>query len=280
MNTRSAMAALLASILVVTVSPVAAQSTTLFSQVDANLPSGIPAGGPFVPPGGLWDNEQSNGSTSLASQDSTGTLTARSADDFNIPIGACESGQFNITQIRTQMVQADAVPQAFAVEIYNDDGTGEAPTSGINPIASVAQSSQQQLGSFGVGTSIFEASFNTAGLIVDADTTYWISSFGIDAAGNSAAFNNFFAASNGASGTTANGVVIAPGAGVPDWTPTNLVIGPPQLAFAFALDGECVQGTVVELPEPAVVPTHSPLGLLLLGALLCLAGLIAVRRFS
>lgn len=221
-------------------STASAQSTTLFSQIDqANVGiSGIPSGGPFDPPGNLYDNEQSNATTSLASQDSTGTFTARSADDF-ILTAQCDSGLFKITQIRAQMVQQNATPQAFAIDLFADNGMGTFPASGINPIATVAQSSQTNLGTFGGTTSIFEATFVPAGLQLDANTVYWISSYGTDAAINADAFSNFFAVSNGAAGTTANGAIIAPGSNIADWTPTDTVVAPPRHAYAFAIDGVC-----------------------------------------
>lgn len=218
----------------------AGASQVLFEQ--ATSPQvGIPAGGPYVPPGSLFDNEQSNGVTSLASQNSSGTLTARTADDFTIPAGACASGLFNISGIRIQIVQADAAPQPFAVDLYNDNGLGTAPTpaGSITPINTFAQTSQTALGAFGAGTTIFEASFNTPGLQLSADTIYWLSGYGATAASNPAAFNNFFATSNGFGATTDNGVIIAPGAGVATWTPVPAVIGGPPLAFSFAIDGTC-----------------------------------------
>jgi hypothetical protein len=235
-------------LILVAASPVGA-SQVLFSS--GSVDNGIPAGGPYVPAGTLYDNEQSNGSTSLASQDSTGTLTARTADDFSIPAGSCASGLFDITQIRIQMAQADTAAQAFGVEIYADNGAGTSPTpaNAITPIATVAQTTQTVLGPFGVGTSIFESSHVPAGLQLQADTVYWISGFGTNGALNAAAFNNFFAASNGAGATTDNGMIIAPGAGVAVWTPVDVVIGPPALAFSFAIDGNCVaQTSVLEVP--------------------------------
>ncbi len=176
------------------------------------------------------------------------------------------------------MVQNDAFPQAFAIDLFADDGSGTLPVSGINPIATVAQTSQTLLSPFGAGTSIFEATFVPVGLQLDANTVYWISGYGTDAAANAPGFHNFFAVSDGAAGTTGNGVVIAPDAGVADWTPTDLVVAPPRHAYAFAIDGVCavVQG----LPEAQAVPAQSPAMLLVLGTLLGLAGLLAVRRFS
>lgn len=230
-------ACVLAALLASTAS---AQTTALQSRAAASQPAGIPAGGPFDPPGTLFDNQQSNGSTSLASQDSTGTNTARSADDFTLT-ATCASGEFAIDRIRVQMVQADTAPQAFALDLFNDDGTGNAPVAGITPFTTLSQTTQTAFGPFGAGTSIFEASFTTPGLVLQANTKYWISGYGIDAAANSGGFNNFFAASDGASGSSANGVVIAPNAGVTSWTAAEVVIGPPALAFSFAIDGSCVE---------------------------------------
>jgi hypothetical protein len=263
----------------VSVAPAGAQSPLASPSTVAG---GIPMGGPFVPAGTLYDNEQSNATTSLVSQDSTGAFTARTADDFTIAADpGCASNMFGITNIRTQMVQFDTVPQAFAVDLYNDNGSGTAPVSGITPFSTFPETSQALLGAFGVGTSIFEASFETPALVLSAATIYWVSGFGTNAAANAGAFNNFFAASNGATGTTDNGVIIAPGAGVADWTPIDVVIGPPPLAFAFAVDGACqvVGGGGTTLPVDPNVPTLSPLGLGLLVVLLLLAsGYVLARR--
>lgn len=226
----------------------------------------------FAPPGNLYDNDVSNITTSLASQNSTGTLTARTADDFVIPSAGCVSNTFNITNVRVQMVQNDAAPQAFGLELYDDNGMGTAPTpaGAITPIAAFTQTTQANLGMFAAGTSLFEASFATTGLQLQGGVVYWLSAFGVDAAANAASFNNFFAASDGAVGTTDNGVVIAPGAGVATWTPVEAVIGAPPLAFSFALDGACVQ----------VVPVLGTPWLLLLGGVLAGLGLAfaAYRR--
>ena len=218
--------------------PLSAQSRSSLQSV-ANGSQGIPAGGLYVPPGSLFDNEQSDGLTSLASQNSAGTLTARTADDFRIPSGACSSGQFNISQFRLQMVQTDTAPQVFAVDLFNDDGTGNAPTAGLTALQTFAETAQTLLGPFALGTSIFEANFATPGLILNGDRTYWLSGFGTAAVANAAAFNNFFATSAGAAGSTDNAVLIAPGAGVPAWTPVQVVIGGSPLAFSFAVDGAC-----------------------------------------
>lgn len=237
---------------------------------------GIPAGGPFVPAGTLYDNEQSNGITSLASQDSSGTTTARSADDFVLDGANCASGEFDISLIRVQMVQADAAPQPFAVDLYNDNGSGTGPTpaNAITPIATLAQTSQTNFGAFGVGTSIFEASFVPTGLVLQADTVYWISGYGATAASNPSGFNNFFAASNGSGATTDNGVIIAPGAGVANWTPVETVIGGSPLAFSFAIDGTCRAAALPQQP----VPFSPQSWLFLLGAIGLLGGLAAWRR--
>ena len=243
---------------------------------DANVDRGIPAGGPFVPAGTLYDNEQSNGSTSLASQDSSGTLTARSADDFVIDGANCQSNEFDISQIRIQMVQADAAPQPFAVDIFDDNGAGTAPTpaGAITPTATIAQATQTNLGAFGIGTSVFEASFVPTGLVLNGGTRYWISGYGATAASNSGGFNNFFASSNGSGATTDTGVIIAPGAGVTNWTAADAVIGPPALAFAFAIDGTCRAPAAPQVPVP-----FSPASwLFLLGAMGLLGGLYAWRR--
>lgn len=240
---------------------------------------GIPAGGPYVPAGTLYDNEQSDGSTSLASQDSSGTTTARSADDFTIAAGACGSGQFAISQIRIQMVQNDAAPQPFEIDIYDDNGAGTAPTpaNSISPIANFVQTSSTNLGAFGTGTSIWEASFDTTGLTLAADTVYWISGYGGTAASNAGGFNNFFAVSAGSGATTDNGVIIAPGSGVASWTPAEVVIGGPPLAFSFAIDGTCAGsggGTTFDV----AVPTLSEIGLGALIAALALVGFFLIRR--
>ena len=268
----SAACAVLA-ILLASAMPVGA-SQALYSQHFAG--DGIPAGGPYVPPGSLYDNEQSNGTTSLASADSTGAFTARSADDFIVPAGNCASGIFNVSQIRMQMVQSDVAPQPFAVDLYNDDGTGNAPdpVDAISPIATFAESSQTNLGAFGTGTSLFAVTLATPGLQINADTRYWISGFGAAAAANASTFNNFFAASAGAAATTPNGVIIAPGIAVTTWTPAQVVIGGNPLAFSFAIDGACFdqQVNVIE------VPTVDTIGLVALFLLLTASGLFLLRR--
>lgn len=250
--------------------------STAFSQgfevpADSEYLGTLPAGGPYVPPGGLYDNEQSNGVTSLASQDSDSTFTARSADDFIIT-QSCASGQFQITSVRTQHVLRDSNNQALAIDFYNDDGTGNAPESGINPFATVSENSKTLLSPFGADTSIYEADFLPAGLILNSNTKYWISSFGTGA--NSGAFNSFFASSDGASSTTANSVIIAPGAGVADWTPVESVIGPPALAFSFAIDGNCV------ILPPEVIPALGSLELILAALMIAGIGLVSLRKFN
>lgn len=234
---------------------------------------GIPNGGAFVPPGGLYDNEQTNNTTSLVSQDSNGTFEARTADDF-VLTQSCNSGQFEVSSVRTHHVINDAFPQNLAVDFFDDNGTGSAPISGITPFATYPQISQTLLGPFGAGTSMFEAEYSTPGLILDVNTVYWISSFGTDAVANETQFATFMAASNGAAGTTANGVIIAPGAGVADWTPVDAVIGPPALAFSFAVDGTCV------IAEPEIVSTLSTWNLILMTMLLGGLGLVSTRVFK
>ncbi|MBK8287090.1 MAG: hypothetical protein IPK97_20735 [Ahniella sp.] len=261
---------LLVSILAVGLSPIANANTLFSSALDTR---GIPAGGQYVPPGGLYDNEQSNGSTSLASQDSSGTLTARTADDFQLPAQGCATNQFQITQIRIHGVQSDAAVQPFAVDIYNDNGAGTAPTpaGAITPIFTVQQSDSTLFGAFGAGTSVSEVTFAPTNMILTGGTTYWLSAYGTNATANAAGFNNFFAVSNGATGTTDNGVIIAPGAGVATWTAAEAVIGGNPLAFSFAVDGVCIA-------ENTPVPANNPWGLVALVGLLTLAGGFFVQR--
>ncbi|NJL29524.1 MAG: hypothetical protein HC897_17370 [Thermoanaerobaculia bacterium] len=258
--------------------PSHAEPATLFAQ--GSFSEGIPAGGPYVPAGTLYDNEQSDGTTSLASANSSGTFTSRSADDFTIDGAGCASGLFDISRIRIQMVQSDSAPQAFGVDLYDDNGSGTAPTpaNAIMPIATLTQTSQMVFGAFGVGTSIFEASFDTPGLVLNGDTTYWISGFGTNAAANAATFNNFFAASMGATGTTDNGVIIAPGSGVTSWTPADQVIGPPALAFSFAIDGTCQVDMGPMTPNWHVVPTLDTVGLAVLAGVLGLLSVFVIAR--
>lgn len=228
----------------------------------------------FAPPGTLYDNDVSDMVTSLASQDSDGTFLARTADDFTIDGMGCDSGQFDLSTIRVQIVQNDAAPQAFGIELYDDDGTGTSPspTDAIMPIASAVEVTQMNLGPFGIGTSLFEASFDATGTQLAGDTVYWISAFGTNGALNAAGFNNFFASSAGAAGTTPNGVIIAPGAGVAMWTAVDAVIGPPPLAFSFAIDGECAP--LVGLP----IPTIGGFGVAVMLLLLAVSALFVMRR--
>lgn len=249
---------------------------------NATQTEGIPAGGPYVPAGTLFDNQQSNGTTSLASQDSTGANTARSADDFIVPTGECASNTFDVTQVRIHMVQSDAAPQAFAVDLYNDDGTGNAPTAGISPFTTIAQTSQTNFGPFGAGTSIFEATFVPGAPIqLTGGVKYWISGFGANGAANPAGFNNFFAASAGAAATLPNGVVIAPGAGVASWTRAELITGEAPLHFSFAIDGTCAEivgGGELETTFDVAVPTLSTIGIAVLSGLLALVAFVMLRR--
>ncbi|HET9031745.1 MAG TPA: hypothetical protein VFN25_02450 [Dokdonella sp.] len=255
----------------------ASAQTTLYAQGPAIGTPGVTGGGAYVPPGTLYDNQQADGTTSLVSQDSSGTFQARSADDFSIPAGACASGVFDISQVRVQTTQQNAAPQSFGLDLFNDDGSGTSPTAGINPFATFPQTSQTNLGAFGAATSLFEASFNTPGLQLNANTVYWVSGFGTDAAANAAGFNNYFAASTGATGTSANGVLIAPGAGVATWTEASAVIGPPSLAFSFAIDGTCATAGA-PLEPPRELPTLSQYTLMLLGLLLGIAGVTTTLR--
>jgi hypothetical protein len=176
------------------------------------------------------------------------------------------------------MVQADSAPQPFGIEIYADNGSGTAPTpaDAIVPIASAAQTSQTNLGAFGAGTSLFEASFDTPGLELAADTVFWISSFGATGASNSGGFNNFFATSAGAPSTSPNGVIIAPNSGVTNWTLVQDVVGPPALHFSFAIDGVCA-ALVTPVSE---VPTLSIWALGGLALALSLGALVARRRLA
>lgn len=243
-------------------------SVPMFGQLTADANGVATTPEDFSPPGTLYDNDVNNGTTSLASQNSSGTFTARTADDFLLDGALCPTGQFEITQIRAQIVQVLSAPQAFAIDLFDDNGSGTSPipTNAITAIHTFPESSQTLLGPFGP-YQIFEASFATPGLVLDADTVYWISAYGANGAANPAGFNNFFAASNGAVGTTANGMLIAPGAGVATWTAVDLVVGPPALAFSFAIDGQCLEPT----PSVLEIPTVSSIGLVLL-ALLLVAG--------
>ncbi|MEM7350860.1 MAG: hypothetical protein AAF657_08650 [Acidobacteriota bacterium] len=252
--------------------PAFGQSTTLFSTVGP----GFVQPDDFAPPGNLFDNDVANGTTSLASQNSTGTFFARTADDFTIDNAAqgCASGIYEVTEVRVQATQADAAAQAFGVDLYDGDASTPLPINAAAPFATLVETGQTNLGPFGVGTTLFEASFGGAGTILSGDTVYWLSAFGTDGAANPAGFNNFFAASNGAAGTTPNGVIIAPDAGVATWTAVDAVIGPPPLAFSFAIDGFCVA------PEtPTIdIPTLGQFGLVAMLLSLVGAGLYRIRR--
>lgn len=262
---------------VLLVASLPAFAATLFSQ--AMETEG--AGGPYVPAGTLYDNEQNNGTTSLVSQDSSGAFLSRSADDFIIDDPGCVSQVFDISLIRVQMVQQNAAPQAFGLDLYNDDGTGNAPTAGISPFSTFAQTTQTNLGPFGTTTSIFEASFDTTGLQLNGGTKYWVSGFGTNAATNAAAFNNFFAASGGAAATVANGVTIAPGQGVPNWTLSGPLVGGADLFYSFAVDGTCAVGGGPgggQTTFDVAVPTLSTVGIALMAALLALGAFFVLRR--
>jgi len=199
-------------------------------------------GGPYDPPGTLFDNGQSNQVTSLASQVSNTTWNVRSADDFLIPAEQCPSGAFDVSQVRIQMVQNTRRPQAFAVDIYADNGAGTAPTpdDSVSPLFTFQQTSQTHLFIFDFNHSLYEASFDTPGLQLSTDTIYWISGYGADGEQNSDEFYNYFAASDGAPDSVANGVLISPDFEIPVWTPTEEAIDSPPMAFSFAIDGTCV----------------------------------------
>ena len=206
-----------------------------------SLPGGVPAGGPFDPPGTLYDNGQSDGTIAIGSQDGDNSYTSRAADEFILPAGPCLSGRFDIDGIRMHLVQGDFSPQPFGLEIYEDDGTGTSPSpvDAISPIAAYPETAQVLLGLYDPGLTIFEVSFDTAGLTLQADTTYWISGFGTDNVANSLGFENFFASSEGAMGTAPNGVFINPGRLADTWTRVEILAGGPPLHFAFAIDGSC-----------------------------------------
>ncbi len=230
----------------------------------------------FMPPGNLYDNDVSDGITSLATQDSDGTFFARSADDFTIDNAAqgCESGMFEITEVRVQATQQNAAPQAWGFDFYDGDATSPLPTNAAVPIATLAETGQVNLGPFGATTSLFEVAFAGAGTILNGDTIYWVAPFGTDGAANAGGFNNFFASSLGAAGTVANSQIIAPDAGVPVWTAVDAVIGPPALAFSFAIDGFCL---APETPTIAI-PTLNSWGLLLLIGLLAAVSMFFLAR--
>ena len=258
------------------VSILIAQTPTLSAQTelssDAETPAaGSPDFGPIVEL--LYDNGVSNFTTSIASQDSD-TFFARTADDFSLD-GAtlgCGSGRFDVAQILVMVVQEDATPQPFGLEIYADGDGAPIPQNAVSPIARFAETSQIDLGRFGLTTSLFQVTFDTEGLSLRADVTYWLSAFGTDDTSNTEAFNNFFAVSNGAPGTLDNGVVIAPSADVMVWTRIEDVLGPPARAFSFAVAGSC--GAPVTLEVPALSARH----LLIFAAALALVGATTMRK--
>ncbi|MEM7587116.1 MAG: hypothetical protein AAF560_27250 [Acidobacteriota bacterium] len=241
---------------------------------DHNGALGIPDD--FAPPGELFDNDVANGTTSLASQDSAGTFFARSADEFSIDnsLFDCETGLYEITGVRAQVTQAPAAPQPFGFEFYAGDASAPMPADAAVPVAGpLAEASRVDLGPFGT-IQLFEVGFPGGGTVLEGDTIYWTSAFGTDAAANAGGFNNFYAASDGAAGSVANSVIIAPDAGVPTWTPVDTVIGPPALHFSFAIDGFCI---VEETPTIAI-PTLNSWGLLLLVGMLAAASMFFMAR--
>lgn len=235
-------------------------------------------GGPYVPAGTLYDNGQAADLFPVISQESTDASRARAADDFIIPVLSCESGIFEIDQVRIQIVQSVFAQQPFAVDLYRDDGTGAAPTSGISPFVTLAQTSAADLGMFTIDRNLWEAGFVPASpLRLTAGVKYWISGFGATAAANSGDENNFFAGSDGAAGTTKNGVVIAPDGDFPSWTP--VVIQGEASAFSFAIDGACLAGANATSFDVAV-PALSQAGIAALASLLAIASLALLRRPS
>ncbi len=222
----------------------------------------------------LYDNGIANFTTSIASQDSE-EFFARTADDFVLDgesLG-CSTGRFDIAEVLVMMVQEDSTPQAFGVEFYEDDGAGRPrPANAAVPIASFPETSQIDLGRFGLTTTLFQVGFETPGLSLRADIPYWISSFGTDVTTNGDAFYNFFAVSNGAEGTEDNGVVIAPVAEVDIWTPIDDVLGPPARAFSFAIAGSCGAAQTLEVPSLGVG------GMLVLTSLLAGLSLAVINR--
>jgi len=245
----------------------------LFETADG--PLGIPDD--FTPPGTLYDNDVSDGITSLVGQDSDGgAFFARTADDFILDGAGCTSGQFEITSVRVQSTQQNATPQPWGLDFFNGDAAGPAPNNASVPFATLAEDGQMNLGPFGATTSLFEVSFPGGGLILDADTIYWLGPFGTDGAANAGAFNNFFATSVGAVGTVANGFIIAPAAGVPVWTPVDTVIGPPALHFSFAIDGFCLAPATPTIE----IPTLGQFGLLAMLLSMLGAGIYRLRRRS
>ncbi len=235
-------------------------------------PLGIPDD--FAPPGNLYDNDVSNGTTSLASQDSDGAFNIRSADDFTIDGAGCDSGMFEITGIRAQITQNDAASQPIAFELYDGDATSPLPTNAAVPVAGpFAEVSRTNLGPFGALT-LYEIAFDTPGAILDGDTIYWTAAFGTDGAANAGGFNNFYAASNGAVGTTPNAQIFSPDFGIPTWVAVETVIGGPALAYSFAIDGFCL---APETPTIAI-PTLNSWGLLLLIGLLAAVSMFFLAR--
>ncbi len=252
---------LLLSLFLASPAPGASDLSEDFNQPNAPQPA-------FGPPGTLWDNDVNNSTSSLASQN--GSSFARTVDDFVLGSQGCPSGNFRITRVRAQLVQDDSSPQSFAVDLFNDDGSGTRP-DGFTPFATIAETTRTNLGPFGFFNSIFEAEFVPAAPIVLASGRYWLSAFGT---GDNSSINIFFAASNGAPGEPDNGLIYAPNNGVPDWTPGGDVAAlTPH--FSFAIDGDCF------LAEPEVaVPTLNAWGALILAAALAWAAARTLRASS
>jgi hypothetical protein len=237
------------------------------------------AGGPYEPAGSLYDNGQAADTFPYPSQESTGASLGRAADDFTIPIGACASGIFEVTQVRIQMVQSDVAGQPFAVDFYRDDGTGTAPTAGISPFVTLEQKSSVNLGLFTIGRLLWEASLvPESPLRLNGGIKYWISGFGATAAANPGnQQNNFFAGSDGAADTPKNGVLIAPNGRHPSWTPVEQANPGNPAAFSFAIDGACVPfGS--ESAFDVAVPDLSTAGIAVLAALMAAAAMALLRR--
>lgn len=256
----------------------------LFLLLATNLPAlagagteGAP-GGPYVPAGTLYDNGQAVDTFPYLSQESTGVSLSRAADDFTIPIGTCASGMFEITQVRIQMVQADVASQPFAVDLYRDDGSGNAPIAGISPFVTLAQTSSVHLGLFTIGRNLWEASFVPRSPVrLSGGSKYWISGFGATAAANPGSQqNNFFAGSEGAANTPQNAVLIAPNGAHPSWTPVEQVNPGILAAFSFAIDGTCVLGG--SEPFDVAVPGLTAAGAAVLTILLATVALGLLRR--
>ncbi len=203
--------------------------------------SGLPAGGPYEPPGTLYDNGQSNGVRAIGSQNGDNDFTSRAADEFSLPSAPCPAGQFDISTVRMQLVQTNPNPQPFHLEIYEDDGTDASPNppDAISPIASFPETTQVSLGIYDTGLTLFEVTFDTQGLTLLGDKVYWISGFGTNNTLNAFGFENFVASSDGAAGTSPNGVFINPDRLADFWTPVHLLAGGPPLFFSFAIDGSC-----------------------------------------